>query len=700
MDQQGHGTHVCGIIAAQPNNPYNFTGAAPGVTLGIYKVFGAADSVGDDVLIAAFNMAYEEGVDIITSSIGGSSGWTESPWSVTVERIVENGVPCTVAAGNSGADGAFFTSEAANGKSVTAIASVDNILTPALMNKGTYTVGTGGPSTDFAYVLETPNNFNNVTLPLWAVSFNTTDPANGCDPYPDSTPDLSGSIVLVHRGTCTFVQKAQNAVAKGAKYIMIYNNGPDASLSLDVSSVPGLDGAGYLYQEQGVEFVKLLAAGNTVTLSLPPPATAGFVYNITTNTDSGGFLSTYTSWGPTYELDLKPQFSSVGGNILSTWPLSLGGYAVLSGTSMATPLAAAIYSLVMEVRGIKDAKTLENLFASTANPNLFNSGTAASTTQSLAPVPQQGGGLIQAYDAAYSTTLLSVSGLAFNDTDNFTPVQSFTISNTGSSSKTYTLGNVAAAAAYAFPASGGIFPDTFPNTLVDGAASISFSPAGAITIPAGQRKIITVTLTPPSGLNATRIAVYSGYITLNSTADESLSLPYQGVVGSMRSITVLDAGDTFLSSTTAALGAVSGFPNPVDANTTFVLPPRGQSSNPAYSSVVLPELALSLAWGSRNVVVAYIPVKLCNNNVTKVDVLGTPTLGSIASITYTPRIDLSTPSPNQILLDGSLADGTFVPPGFYKMGVWALHIFGNPTSASDYDYTETVPFRIAYQKSK
>lgn len=84
----GHGTHVSGIIAAQKNR-LNFTGAAPGAKLGMYKVF-ACESFGttDDVLISAFAMAFEDGSDIITASIGGAGGWSENPWSVVVSRIV------------------------------------------------------------------------------------------------------------------------------------------------------------------------------------------------------------------------------------------------------------------------------------------------------------------------------------------------------------------------------------------------------------------------------------------------------------------------------------------------------------------------------------------------------------------------------------------------------------------------------------
>jgi hypothetical protein len=58
VDCDGHGTHVSGINGADPN-PFNFTGVVPNATLGMWKVFGCTGSVGNDILIAAFNMAYE-----------------------------------------------------------------------------------------------------------------------------------------------------------------------------------------------------------------------------------------------------------------------------------------------------------------------------------------------------------------------------------------------------------------------------------------------------------------------------------------------------------------------------------------------------------------------------------------------------------------------------------------------------------------
>lgn len=219
---EGHGSHVAGIIAAQ-TNPLGFTGAAPDVTLGAYRVFGCGGSAGNDVLIAAYNQAFEDGSDIITASIGGASGWTEDPWAVAVSRIVEQGVPCLVSAGNDGANGLFYASTAANGKGVTAVASVDNTQSPQVLASGEFSTD-NSTSEPFGWSPGSPVNWGNVTLPLWNVNNNANDTANGCDPYPDSTPDLSNYIVLIRRGTCTFVQKATNAAAKGAKYILFYNN--------------------------------------------------------------------------------------------------------------------------------------------------------------------------------------------------------------------------------------------------------------------------------------------------------------------------------------------------------------------------------------------------------------------------------------------------------------------------------------------
>lgn len=46
------------------------------------------------------------------------------------------------------------------------------------------------------------------SLPIFATSTDTTIVDDACNPLPDSTPDLSKFLVVVRRGTCTFVSRS------------------------------------------------------------------------------------------------------------------------------------------------------------------------------------------------------------------------------------------------------------------------------------------------------------------------------------------------------------------------------------------------------------------------------------------------------------------------------------------------------------
>lgn len=633
------------------------------MTLGAYRVFGCDGSAANDVLIEAYLRAYDDGSQIITASIGGSSGWSEDPWAVVVSRIVEQGVPCTVSAGNSGDYGLFYASTAADGKKVTAIASFDNTQSPALLVTANYTVD-GGAETEFGYALGDPGDWAGVNLPLWTASFNTTDPAGGCDAYPADTPDLSGYIVLVRRGTCTFVQKATNAAAFGAKYILFYNNVAGAS-AVSVA-VDGILASGMVTADQGATWVSALEAGSEVELDFGDPDTAPVLLTTSDNTLTGGSLSTYTSWGPTFEADVKPQFGSPGGNILSTYPVPLGSYAVLSGTSMACPLVAAIVALVAEVRGTFDPAVIENVLAATATPADLNEG--AGTYDILAPVAQQGAGLVQAYDAAYATAVLSVSSLAYNDTDNFVDTLNFTITNLGSEDVSYDVSSVAAATAYTFSTS--VYPDIFPGLEFDDTAATVVFSEDKVTVPAGGESVITVTVTPPS-VDATRLPVYSGFITLNGSDSSSFSLPYQGIVGSLHDTTVL--ADAYVAlSTDSSYTAITG------SNSSFVL----FKSDSNTTTAVEPVAVADMAFGSPLIIYEVIDVA-SGNDTSLGEILGSP-------IYYGSR-DLLPAAWN-----GTLVDGSYAPAGTYKFQISALHIFGDASDAAEYDVAQSAEFSITY----
>jgi subtilisin family serine protease len=96
-DDQGHGTHVAGIIAAHGT----VDGVAPGATILAYKVLSSAGygTYGD--IIAAIERAVADGAKVANLSLGGS-GNPNDPMSRAVDNATAAGMLSVIAAGNSG----------------------------------------------------------------------------------------------------------------------------------------------------------------------------------------------------------------------------------------------------------------------------------------------------------------------------------------------------------------------------------------------------------------------------------------------------------------------------------------------------------------------------------------------------------------------------------------------------------------------
>ncbi|KAK1450717.1 subtilisin Carlsberg [Colletotrichum cuscutae] len=607
---QGHGTHVAGIIMAQENE-LGFTGAAPDVTLGAYKVSGCAGYTTSEILVSAFYRAYEDGSDVISCSAGDDSGWASDAAGVAVSRIAEAGIPVVVAAGNSGNLGVWAVASPASGKAVAGIGSVDNTILPNLMKRGTFVNETGEFA--FGWADSTPVTTANVTLRLWIANANVT----ACNPIPADI-DLTDSIPLISMDAgCQSDVQAANLLARGAKYILFY------------------------------------------------PASE--------------------SYGPTWELDVKPQFTAPGGGILSTWTWDQGEYMVNPGTSMSTPFVAAVYALVGQVRGTLDQETLRSVIAATAQPKAWNDGTVAHD-DILAPVPQQGAGLVQAWDAAHATTILSSTGISFNDTDHFVGEHTFSVKNTAAEEVTYKLGHAKSVTVYTFtPGEAQLNVARAPPPTVDEWATINFE-TDSLIVPAGGSADVKFTAVPPSGLNATLLPVYSGYITLEGSNGETLSVPYLGVGGSMRETPVLVPGlglnGVYLSSTD------NHFLIPVAANRTFTIPRPGSTG-----SAIYPKMVVTPTVGTTDLHVELVALGRSGNSTLKVtDVLGYPTLGALpqSPVAYAHRFGYTWN------FGGFLADRTVVPEGSYAFIARALRIFGDASKEEDWDVVETVPFILRY----
>ncbi|CAH0046175.1 unnamed protein product [Clonostachys solani] len=121
IDQQGHGTHVAGIIAG--NSSTGWLGVAPQASLYAYKIFSTGSTTDTATIIEALLRAYTDDVDIITASISGAGGFANNPWAIVATRLVTKGFIITIGAGDSGEDGPFFIGSGGSGDGVIAVAS-------------------------------------------------------------------------------------------------------------------------------------------------------------------------------------------------------------------------------------------------------------------------------------------------------------------------------------------------------------------------------------------------------------------------------------------------------------------------------------------------------------------------------------------------------------------------------------------------
>ncbi|HET8796609.1 MAG TPA: S8 family serine peptidase [Thermoanaerobaculia bacterium] len=107
IDDEGHGTHVAGIIAADSEE---LRGVAPAATLYAYKVLGGTGSGTTSDIVAAIERSIDpdgngnpaDRLDVINLSLGGS-GTADDVLSRACDNATAAGVIVVVAAGNSGA---------------------------------------------------------------------------------------------------------------------------------------------------------------------------------------------------------------------------------------------------------------------------------------------------------------------------------------------------------------------------------------------------------------------------------------------------------------------------------------------------------------------------------------------------------------------------------------------------------------------
>ncbi|KAJ7805318.1 hypothetical protein B0H14DRAFT_2611489, partial [Mycena olivaceomarginata] len=407
--------------------------------------------------------------------------------------------------------------------------------------------------------------------------------------------------------------------------------------------------AALIQAEDGVFLAQQFAAGASISLTFPQSGGS-----VEFPLPSGGLISEFTTYGPTNDFYFKPAITAPGGSILSTFPIPLGTWALLSGTSMATPFLAGSSALLLAVKGksASVATGARTLFQASALP-ISSSHTDGDPLQTAT---QQGAGLIQVYDALFGTTLLSRTELILNDTAHFAGPQKFTVKNAGKTVKTYALSHVPAGTAITIGPDS-ILPGLGPVALSTDYASVSFN-GGKFTLLPGQSHEVVATIKPPKGVDATTFPVYSGFIHVTS-GTESVHATYLGLAASLKDKQVIDNTDF-----------IFGVPLPL------VLDSEGNVQDaPAFGTPLLrldlvsPNIALN---GTLN---ARAPISFTNphkgGSFAKV-----PTLGAL--------LEIDIPD-NSLLLSNTFANGTVIPNGSYKVLLRSLRVTGDPTNEADYE---------------
>ena len=536
-DCNGHGTHVAGIVGANGGGQAGHaTGVAPGVTFGAYRVFGCTGSVTDDVMIAAMERAQADGMHVLNMSIGDAfNNWAGSPTAAASDALVDGGMVVVASIGNSGANGIYSAGAPGVGNKVIGVASYDN----SHVQISAFTISPDGTSIGYLPATGAPAPPTTGSLPM-ARTGTTTTVNDGCNAVAPAAGSLTGMAVLIRRGTCTFYEKARNAQLAGAAAVVLYNNvagiqgatvvpqppagPPQIAIAIPVVSISNV---------QGALIDSRLAAG-PVTMTWTSGTVA--VVNAT-----GGLISSFSSYGTEAELTLKPDIGAPGGLIRSTYPLEQtgGGYAVISGTSMASPHVAGAVALLKQARPGLAAEMFRPILQNSADPKVW-SGNPATGLLDLAH--RQGAGMLDIDDAIASRTTVLPGKISLGEGTGGSAT--LTLTNSGASAVTYDLDHEVAIST-GTQTFGPLVSDFWlPDTQV------TFS-SSSVTVPAGGTATVGVDIvadplepTAPDFIGFPTGGLYGGYLQLrsSSTGDIVFSVPYVGFKGDYQSIVATPNG--------------------------------------------------------------------------------------------------------------------------------------------------------------
>ena len=252
-DENHHGTHVAGTVAAVDNYLTGVVGVASGgrLKLHIVKVFGASRWAYSSTLASAANQCHDAGANVISMSLGGAAPSTTERRAF--DRLASLGLLSVAAAGNNGTSALFYP---AAYSSVLMVGALDQYRAWASFSQYNSKVELAAPGVSVMSTV--PSAGNQASLYVGASAYApgamTGSPRKTAGaPLADFglggavNRAMDGKVCLIARGSITFAKKVLNCQSSGGVGAVVYNNAPagfSGTLGTTVTAIPSVTASG------------------------------------------------------------------------------------------------------------------------------------------------------------------------------------------------------------------------------------------------------------------------------------------------------------------------------------------------------------------------------------------------------------------------------------------------------------------------
>ncbi|XP_047337955.1 subtilisin-like protease [Impatiens glandulifera] len=347
IDVIGHGTHTASTAAGNIVFGANVFGQASGTAAGIaplshlaiYRVclFGGCS---DSDILAGMDAAIEDGVDVMSISIGGESEpFYKDVMAIGSYAAISKGIFVSCAAGNGGPFQSTVSNESPWILTVGASTMDRTIKATAVL----------GNQLEFdGESIFQPKNFKSMQIPLIFAGFKHKK-SSFCAPGTLNKSDFKGKIVLCQEGGDALGVEKGPTVRDAGGVAMILANRENSGYTIQAKI--------HLLPATAVSYAAGVKILDYINSTHNPTATIVFKGTVIGDKTAPA-VAFFSSRGPNRASPgiLKPDIIGPGNNILAAWNIPFdkinsesdlkSNFNIVSGTSMATPHLTGIAALI------------------------------------------------------------------------------------------------------------------------------------------------------------------------------------------------------------------------------------------------------------------------------------------------------------------------------------------------------------------